>query len=314
MINVMPFPTEKIFQKEDWQFSIRRLLRRVFLEDWLMKVIALFITLTLWLGVTGLRAPKPARLRNIPLNLRVSNNIEVTNSPVQEVDLVITGDKRKIEQLNQRDLVVALDLTDVPAGERIVQITPDNVSVELPTGVKLEEIQPNKIAVKLEAVIEREITVRAETEGSVAENFEIYDKIIAPTKVRLRGPESFIKSLDFVSTEKINLENRRENFTVRQVALNVSNPKVTVLDTVVDVTFLIGEKRIERMFSVSVKDAAGGKKAVVVLYGARSVLESLKPEDLQIETIKNEAGENTLSLILPAEVQGNIEIRKLKIN
>jgi hypothetical protein len=45
--------------------------------------------------VTGLRAPTTARFRSIPLNLRVSSDIEVTNSPVQEVDLVITGDKRR---------------------------------------------------------------------------------------------------------------------------------------------------------------------------------------------------------------------------
>jgi len=308
----MNFPTEKFFPNDERQISFRRLLRRIFLEDWLTKVIALFITVALWLGVTGLRAPTTARFRSVPLNLRVSNNIEVTNSPVQEVDLVITGDKRRIDQLNPRDLVVSLDLTDVTAGERTVQITPENVSVELPTGVRLEEIQPNKIAVKLEAVGEREVTVKAETEGAVAENYEIYSRTISPIKVRVRGPESFIKSLDSISTEKINLENRSEDFTVRQVALNVVNPKVTLLDTVVDVNFRVGEKRIERMFTILIQDEM--KSAAVVLYGGRSVLESLKPEDLQVEMVKTEAGETSLNLVLPPEIRGQVEIRKLKIN
>lgn len=310
----MPLPAEKIFQKEDWQFYIRRLLRRVFLEDWLIKVVALFITLTLWLGVTGLRAPTTARFRSVPLNIRVSNNIEVTNSPVQEVDLVVTGDKRKIDQLNTRDLIVSLDLSDVPAGERTVQIAPENVSVELPNGLRLEEIQPNKIAVKLETVSERDVAVRAETEGAVAENFEIYDKIVAPNVVRVRGPESVVKSLDFIPTEKINLENRSEDFAVSQVALNVANPKITLLDTVVDVNFRIGEKRIERLFLVSAETEKGNKNVSIVLYGGRSVLESLKAEDLRVEITKTETGETTPHLILPAEIQGQVEIRKTKIN
>jgi len=310
----MPFPKENITLRDNRQLSFRRLLRRIFLEDWLIKVIALFITVVLWLGVTGLRAPTTARLRSIPLNLRVANDIEITNSPVQEVDLVITGDKRRIDQLNPRDLVVSLDLSDVLAGERTVQIAPENVSVELPNGVRLEEIQPNRIAVKLEAVGEKDVTVRAETEGALPENYEIYSRTTAPTKVRVRGPESYIKSLDFVSTEKINLENRREDFSVRQVPLNIANPKVTLLDTVVDVNFRIGEKRIERMLNVSVKTDAGNGTASVVLYGAKSVLESLKPESLQVETVKNEAGETVPSLILPVEFQGQVEIRKLKIN
>ena len=306
----MDFPTEKFFSNDERQIPSRRLLRRVFVDDWLIKAIALFITVTLWLGVTGLRAPTTARLRSVPLNLRVSNDIEVTNSPVQEVDLVITGDKRKIDLLNQRDLVVSLDLIDVPAGERTIQMTAENVNIELPTGVKLEEIQPSKIAVKLEAVEEREITVQAVTEGATADGLEIYSKTISPAKVRVRGPESFVKSLDSVSTEKINLENRREDFTVRQVALNVVNPKVTVLDTAVDVAFRVGEKRIEKLFTVPVETEAGNKSATVALYGARSVLEPLKAENLKV-VIADDASPN---LILPSEISGRVEIRKLKVN
>jgi hypothetical protein len=310
----MPFPTEKFFQKDERQFFIRRLLQRVFLDDWLIKVIALVITLALWLGVTGLRAPITTRLNNIALKIRVSNEIEVTNSPVQEVDLVITGDKRKIDQLNPRDLVVSLDLSDVQAGDRTVQIMPENVNVELPTGVKLEEIQPSKIAVKLEAVAEREIPVKAETEGSVADGFEVYNQTVLPPKVRVRGPENFIKSLDFVLTEKIDLENRREDFTLRQVPINVVNPKATVLDTVVDVYFKIGERRMERIFVVPVQTENGNRRATVILYGAHSVLESLKPENLQVETSKNDAGESFSRLILPTDIQSKVEIKKLKIN
>lgn len=306
----MPFPTEKFFTSDVRHFSLRRLLRRVFLEDWLTKAIALFITVTLWLGVTGLRAPTTARLRGVPLNLRVSNDIEVTNSPVEEVDLVITGDKRKIDSLNQRDLVVSLDLIDVPAGERTVQMNAENVNIELPTGVKLEEIQPSRIAVKLEAVEEREIEVQAVTEGALPEGLEIYSKIVSPTKVRVRGPESFVRSLDSVATEKINLENRREDFTIRQVALNVVNPKVTVLDTAVDATFNIGEKRVEKIFTIPVRTEAGNKTATVTLYGAVSVLDSLNQENLKVEIVDGSAP----NLLLPADIIEQVEIRKLRIN
>lgn len=306
----MAFPTEKIFPNDERRISIRRMLGRVFLEDWLLKVIALLITVALWFGVTGLRAPTTARLRGVPLNLRVSNDIEVTNSPVQEVDLVITGDKRKIELLNERDLVVSLDLTDVPAGERSVQMTAENVSIELPSGVKLEEIQPAKIAVKLEAVAEREITVQAVTEGAVAENSEIYGKTITPSKVRVRGPESFIKSLAAVSTEKINLENRSADFSVRQVALNISNPKVTVLDTAVDVAFRIGEKRIERVFTLPVQTDAGNRTATVTLKGGRSILDSLTTENMKVEWTDDAPPQ----IILPESVNELVETVKIKIN
>jgi YbbR domain-containing protein len=294
---------------------LRHLFRRLFLEDWLIKVIALFITVALWLGVTGLRAPTTERLRDVTLKSRVSDTIEATDISVQEVDLLVTGDKRKIDQIKEENLIVVLDLTDVQAGDRTIQITSENVNVELPTGVRLEEVQPNKIAVKLETVTEREIAVKVEIEGTVPENFEVYSKTVAPQKVRVRGPESFIKSLDSVPTEKVNLENRQEDFTAQRIPLNIADSKVSVLDTnVVDVAFRIGEKRIERLFTVPVQTATEKKTATVILYGGRSVLESLKADDLRVEIIKNEAGETSLSLSLPPEIQDKFEIRKLKIN
>lgn len=306
--------TDKYTPKEERKFSIRRLFRRVFLDDWLIKAVAVVITFALWLGVTGLRDPIDVRLNSIPMTLRFSNEIEVVNSPIQEVNIVVTGDNRKIKQINKNELIVLVDLTDVKAGDQRIQLTPENVSVELPPGVKLMEIQPNDISIKLENVVEREITVKADTQGSVAEGFEIYNVAVLPDKVRVRGPESFINSLDFVSTEKIDVENRSENFTARQVDLNVVTPKTTLIDTVVDVVFNIGEKRIERLFIVPVQTEAQKRTATVILFGAHTILDALKPENLQVELVKTESGENSFRLDLPSEIQGKVEIRKFKVN
>ncbi len=309
----MAIQDEKIPFTEDRQIFISRLLKKIFLEDWLMKLVALVITLALWLGVSGLRAPKTVRLRAVALNLQIANDVEITNSPVQELDIVVTGDKRKTDNLNARDLVVSLDLSNVQPGDRMVQLSPENVSVELPTGVKLEEIQPNKIAVNIETVEEREIPVKAVTEGSVAEGFEIYSETAIPAKVRVRAPSSYIKSLSFVSTEKINFDNRSEDFTAKQIPLSLSNPKATVLDTAVDIVFRIGEKRVEKTFLININNDQNKRKATVVLFGVQRLLNEIRPDRLQVEMIKNDSDEESLQLNLPVELQDKVEIRKLKV-
>lgn len=308
------FTTEDILEKEHRQIFLRRLFRRVFIDDWLIKLFALLITLALWFGVTGLRAPISRRLSNITLEPRVSSKLEITNSPTTEVNIEITGDKRRVEPISSNNLVVSIDLTDAGAGEHLIELTPENVNIELPTGVKIEKIQPNRIAVRLENVVEREVAVRPEIEGAVAEGFEIYSVVAVPQKVRIRGPESFVRSLDFVSTEKINVENQQTDFNDPQVLLNVVNPKVTLLDAVVNVTLRIGEKRIEKLFVVPVQSETEGKSATVILYGVRSLLNNLRKDILQVQLSKNEAGEESMQLILPAEIQGQVEIRRLKIN
>jgi hypothetical protein len=307
------FPNEKFTEKEQRQQFFRFLLRRIFLDDWLLKLVAVAITLALWLGVTGMRAPTTVRLKNVALNPRVSNDMEITNSPVREVDIVVTGDKRRVDRLNPNDLVISLDLTEIKSGDRTVQLTPETVNLELPNGIKLDEIQPNKIAVRLENVAEREIEVKPEIEGSPAEGFEIYSQTVVPAKVRVRGAESFVKSLDSISTERINIEDQRENFTVRQIGLNVANPNVTVLDGIVDVVFRIGEKRVERMFIVPFETEVGVKRANALLFGARSVIENIQTENLQIQLSTSESGELVPQLILPPDLQDKVEIRRVRL-
>jgi len=299
-------------KRSDWPV-FKNLLRKVFLEDWVMKLVALVITLALWVGVTGLSTPTTTRMSGVPLTLRFSNNTEVTNSPVQEVDIVISGDKRKIDQINKNDLIVSLDLTDVSTGERVIQLTPENVTVPLPTGVKLDEIQPNKIAVRLETVEEKEIPVKAEIEGDVPEGFEIYSETVSPPKVLVRGPAGFIRSLMSVSTESIDLSGRSEDFSVKQVPINVSNPKATPLETVVDITFRIGEKRIERLYLVPVNNDYE-KKATVVLFGGKSLFDDIRADDLRVENVKTPSGEVTPQLIFPPRLEGKVEIRQLKLD
>ena len=115
-------------------------------------------------------------------------------------------------------------------------------------------------------------------------------------------------------TEKINLDNGITDFTAKQIPLNLSNPTATVLDTAVDVFFRIGEKRVEKTFVIRLKNENAGKRATVTLYGVRSVLENLRAENLQVELVKDQSGQESLQLIIPAEIQGQVEIRQLKTN
>ena len=290
---------------------LKHILKKIFLEDWLMKLVALGITLALWLGVTGLSTPTTQRLTSVPLSLRFSNNIEVTNEPIQEVDLVVSGDRRRLAQINKNDLIVSMDISDVMPGDRVINLTSETVDpVSLPTGVKLDEIQPSRIAVRVETVEEKEVPVKPETYGELPDGYELYSESATPSKVRVRGPSSFVRSLNSVSTERIDLSNRVADFTVRQIPVSIANPKAVVNETVVDVGFRIGERRIERVYSVPVD---GGRRVSVVLFGGRSLFENVRSEDLRVDFVKNDAGTDQPRVTLPPGLEGRVEIRSVKL-
>lgn len=305
-------PSDHYSESEQTTISFRRILRRVFVDDWPMKLIALVITFALYLGVTSEEVK--ATFPSVPLNLRISDNADFINPPPEAVEVVLKGDKSKIDELSRtrNDLVVFRDLTNQPVGDSVVDLTADTVSVNLPPGVQVDTIRPNKIAIKIEPVVEKDIPVRAETEGSLATGSSFDgDPVVTPQKVRVRGPISYIKTLEFVSTERVSVENKDADFTARQIAVTVSNPKVRILDAVVDVAFGIKEKTGTQAFSALIKGDPAGKKMTISVVGPLSVLKGIKPGELKVEMVDGDDGKKTLKLVdLPAELQGKIELAK----
>jgi YbbR domain-containing protein len=287
---------------------VKHILRKVFLEDWALKLIALFITLALWYGV-AVSSKKGTATTTAQLAFRVPNDVVLISAGVQEVAIRVAGDDQKIDQLLASDIRVTADLTQVGTGDQILELTPQNVSVALPTGIKLEDIQPSRIAVKLEAVEEKDVPVKVATVGDPAPGYEIYSTVVIPAKVRVSGPESFMATLESLPTGAVDIAKTKSNVTIHQVPVTISNPKVTVFNTVVDVTVEIGERRIERSFVLS----AAGKRVIATLYGPRSLLTKLKGNEIKVDIVKSDTGQESASVTLPQSLQGTVEVRDAKV-
>lgn len=282
----------------------KHILRKIFLEDWVLKLIALVITFGLWLGVTVMSKGKQTSDRfTVPLNFRVLDNAEVTNAPVQEVEIRVRGLDEKIEQIRRNDLIAYVDLTELLPGESVLTLKPETVSVPLPDGVKVVDLQPSRIAVTIEAIEEREIAVKAVTDGAPESGFEVYgEPTTLPQKVKVRGPASIVNTIDQLLTDKIPLKGRREDFTARQIPVTVANNKVTIYNTVVDVFVRIGEKRAERTIAVPIPGRPG-MVATAILYGPKTVLAKIKTAEIKVEIVSDDNGMDIPRFELPPEIE-----------
>jgi YbbR domain-containing protein len=290
---------------------VRHLARKVFLEDWGLKLVALLIAVALWVGVTGLSTPTVRRF-TVALRPSAANNVEVTNQIVQDVDVVLIGDKRDLEKLNPGDLTAVLDLTDVAPGDRVVTLSPANVYVNLPQGIKLTEVQPGRIAVDLEAVEEKDVDVDPNIAGTPAEGFEVYSAAAIPGRIRVRAPSSVVKGMDAISTDPVDVMGKKDGFILHQVAVRASSPKVAVYNTVVDVFVRIGEKRMERSFTLPAPGIAG-KTVTFTVFGPKTALTKAKAEDFKVEIVLNDAGEEVPQITIPGGLVDQSEVRKVKI-
>jgi YbbR domain-containing protein len=301
-------------EKRPNRLFFKHILRKIFLEDWLMKAVALAITLALWLGVTGLSETRSER-HPLPLRLRLAENMVVTNDPNLQVEIRVGGDTRRLADVQDENLRVSVDLTGLPPGDHRVMLSTENVVVAgLPTGIRFEEIQPNEVAVRLEAVEEKDVPVKVVTRGEIGNGYELFGTVtVTPAIVRIRGPVSIIETITIIETETVDLTGRTSEFTEKQKPLiSPGSVKVTMLPSSVDVRVPIRETRIERLFLLPL-DNSSERKATVVLFGPRSLITSLKPDDLRVTAAKDGNSSDTPQVTLPTQMQNSVEIRQVKV-
>lgn len=288
---------------------VEKLARKIFLEDWSLKLLSLAIALVLWLVVTGQNEPVTAHV-NVQLNFIRPPSLEISNDPPRTVDVMLTGSRSKLDDLTSLDLVATVDISDQRSGERVLRLA-DKAQIPLPQGVKVDGFQPSAIPVRLEPIVERQVTIEAKLDGEVAEGYEIY--AVRPNKgsVTVRGPESRVVALQKVVTESILLGGQKESFTASNVAIDMPDPKVDLVDPVVSVDVEIGERRVERSFSGVAASAADGNQVqpstgAVTLLGPASMVESLKPEELKIIVDGNGS-----RLELPPALHGKVRMKSI---
>ena len=294
-----------------------KLARKILVEDWSLKLLSLAIALVLWLVVTGQNEPVTAHV-NVQLNFIRPQSLEISNDPPRTVDVMLTGSRNKLDDLTALDLVATVDLSDQRPGERVLRLA-DKAQISLPQGVKVDGFQPSAIPIRLEAIIERQVTIELKIEGKPADGYEVY--AVRPSKgsVLIRGPESRVNALKKVMTETISLAGRRETFTASNLTIDVPDPKIDLVDPVVDVEVDIDERRVEKTFSVvpvyAVPDArTEGRSMTITVAGPPGILNSLRPEDLKIVigAMTNLGSTMGPQLLLAPELQGKVSLKSTK--
>ena len=290
--------------------GVERFLRKLFVEDWSLKLLSLAITIVLWLIVTSQNEPVTTHV-NVQLNFVRPQSLEISNDPPKSVDVTLTGSRGKLDSLSALDLVATIDITDQRAGERMLRLS-DRAQIPLPHGVKIDGFLPGAIPIRLDPIVEKEVRTEPRLEGMPANGYEVYSVIPSEPTVTVRGPEGHVNALEKAPTETIWLAGRKESFTAPNVSIDVSDPKVDLLDPAVDVQVVIGERRAERSFSdVTVVGPPGvtttPRTATVNIRGPLKLLDELKKD--QIRIVLNAALEPQLEL--PSAFDGKVILKSV---
>lgn len=292
---------------------VERWLRRIFVDDFKLKLLSLGITLVLWFGVTGQQKPMTKRIPGVQLSFLHSENMAISNEPPTKVDITVTGSKDELEQVNPMSLLATVLVGDHGIGNRVIRLSREVVKIDqLPSNVSIEGFQPATVSVRLEPRIERLVDVNLKFEGKLPDGYEVYSATANPSKVKVRGPASIINTIQNASTESVLLEGKTGSFDLGQVAVDIPDQKVDVVDGSVQVHVEVGERATQKTFNnVSVQSSDGKKLrpqvAALTLSAPAAVLVQLRPEQIRL-VVDTLGAQNSFRLELPAALQDKVKL------
>jgi YbbR domain-containing protein len=210
-----------------------------FVENWGLKLTALFLAFILWLMVHG----DPGTERNImvPLEIRIPRELVITNEDrLSFVEVSIRGTLSS-GGFGQPSLICVLDLPSASEGERLVPLTPQNIQPRT-TGLEVLTVRPPRIRLVLERETSKEVRIDANV-GAPETGFEVYGVTVSPSIALIRGPRSRLDRINSVSTDAVSLQG--EKGSIRKfVNLNIKDSLVhSVSAEPVEVEIEIGPRR-----------------------------------------------------------------------
>ncbi|WMW65588.1 CdaR family protein [Nitratidesulfovibrio liaohensis] len=164
-------------------------------SNWQYAVMAFVMAVTLWYMVTGrerVEVVGEVRLefKGIPQNLVVREGL------VNKVSVRVRGPKGLVRVMTARDMSYAIDLSNLKRGTNIVPLTAE----KLPEARAFEvvEITPSRLTLEVDAIVEKDVPVAVDINGTIPVDVRIDKTEVTPAKVHLRGPETLVARIDRV--------------------------------------------------------------------------------------------------------------------
>lgn len=188
---------------------MRELLRRLFLDDWMLKIVAFVLAVILFLVRSDWEASTPAYVR---LHYTYPQDRVLTSDLPSEVKLQIRGPWSRINRFSEAELEpITLDLQGRDEGE--LRLSED--MVRLPRGLRVGSFSPSVLQVSFEPKVERTIPVQPVTEGEPAEGYRLGRVTISPRTVRAVGAKGPVEALRNAQTRPLRVTDLRSAVELR---------------------------------------------------------------------------------------------------
>lgn len=174
--------------------------RRVFVQNFFLKVVSLALAVGLWLSVA--RSPIAEVEMKVPIEFRnLPDNLEIDSASFTEAQVRMRGPDRAIHHLEPSDVRAEVDLSNVKPGERTFDLTARHVRV--PQDLEVVQIIPGQFHLSFDTREQRTIEVHPRVTGNFASGTRVAQVIADPAQVTVTGPKRRVQALEAASTDPV---------------------------------------------------------------------------------------------------------------
>ena len=265
-------------------------------QNWFLRILALLIAFSVWVYVT--RDQKEVVMLNVPLNVSVAKGFQfeafTTNGlPIENLTLEIICAVRDKPALRDFDYKSEINLSEesentIPSyllipGKDVKYVRGDENSEKY----ILKAISPDRIKIIIDKSEQRNILVKANTNGVPAEGYQVTKIEINPSAVLVKGPERLLKELESVSTEPILIGRLQKPQSFKRKIVTGDNNIIVINQQTVEVTVGINTKPLQKSFeSIKINPLGLDKisftppNVSVFLEAQKQIMDIITPNDI----------------------------------
>lgn len=132
---------------------MRRRWSNVITENFSYKVVALFISLILWLTILGRR--DFVLSKNIDIELITAPGTQVVAQTTDHIKVKVSGPRSSLKKFLESSLAQSITLDISQRGEGVVNVDIPLSKIEVPLGVRILGVRPNQIQAEVLQIKEK---------------------------------------------------------------------------------------------------------------------------------------------------------------
>ncbi len=259
-------------------------IKRFFTEYSREKILALFLTLLIWLFmISGTREVKDF---TVAVEVTSNDDIVLVSEIVEKVHVKVSGSLFAFARIREEDLKIKIDISTKKPGIHTRFL--DSSMMPFGDGIKTENIFPSELVFKVSKKAEKVVSVEPWLEGQPPLGWKISGWSITPEQILVEGPENEIEELEIISTERIFLSSIKGTVE-KTVKAHSAVPFIKPVEDVPITVKIELERDMDiRMFSKVPINLDSGKEAEITpleisfrLKGPKDILQKMEQEKVK---------------------------------